>query len=156
MPAWPGGPCPQCGVDVPAMMIRCTDCRALLNTDLALTDVKVPAFVPLPEVGEQPAPVATPRGFYTPCNACGRPQRLNARYAGSIVRCKNCDSMVATPSKLEAEEIDLRLLGLYAECPHCRERMTFSPERLGRTVTCRSCDGAVRLEPTRKRQAATA
>ena len=34
MPAWPGGPCPNCGEDMPPNMVHCRECRTLLNPEL--------------------------------------------------------------------------------------------------------------------------
>ncbi len=50
MPAWPGGACPDCGDHMPANLITCQTCRALLNSELKVSFVDIPEFIPLQEV----------------------------------------------------------------------------------------------------------
>ncbi len=50
--AWPGGPCPQCGDEMPARVIHCRTCRTLLNRELTEDSVEIPVFMPLPEIAK--------------------------------------------------------------------------------------------------------
>ena len=51
MPAWPGGPCPECGEVMPENLVHCQNCRALMNPDLKTDSVEIPEFIPLQEIG---------------------------------------------------------------------------------------------------------
>ena len=66
--AWQGGPCPKCGDDMPANVVHCMTCRALLNTELTEDSVEIPAFVPLPEIREMKT--AKARGHFVRCGGC--------------------------------------------------------------------------------------
>ncbi|MEM1062653.1 MAG: hypothetical protein AAF532_11785 [Planctomycetota bacterium] len=147
MAAWPGGPCPSCGNDVPPSMIRCCECRTLLNSDLEISDVKIPEYVPLPETDADPARTVTVRGFYSSCDSCGHTHRLRARYAGKRVRCKHCDAMMRTPADLSGTSQDgPKLAALYAACPDCDRPIDFAAVDVGATVFCQSCGTPVRPE----------
>ena len=39
--AWQGGPCHQCGDDMPANLVHCQTCRALLNSELTEDSVEI-------------------------------------------------------------------------------------------------------------------
>ena len=83
MPAWPGGPCPECGDEMPASLIRCASCRALLNQELSPRESFAPEFVPLQEVETViDTPIA---GYFVTCPRCQKELRINGRYAGQNV-----------------------------------------------------------------------
>jgi hypothetical protein len=141
MPAWPGGACPECGEDVPALVVHCRNCRRLLNDDLDEDTVVEPAFVPLKEI----AAVATvePRGVYDECPACGRELRINRKYGGSVVRCKHCDASF-TMSR-QVGPVPGRV-AYYADCPHCDRELRIGVKYLGQQVACKFCRGQLRFD----------
>jgi len=139
MPAWPGGPCPECGEDMPAKMVRCRNCRAMLNTDLDSDTVEIPAFVPLKELDshvEVPA-----RGVYVDCDSCKRELRINRRYLNSTVTCKLCDAPVNLRRKPEEFTVG------YTDCPHCEKRLRIKFKYAGKVVACRFCNEKIKLLP---------
>lgn len=50
MPAWTGGPCPECGDDMPPLLVHCQTCHGLLNKDLVEHKINAPPFEPLKEI----------------------------------------------------------------------------------------------------------
>lgn len=142
MAAWTGGPCPDCGEDVPANMLRCMTCRAWLNPDLKRPEPPVPRFFPLPEVeardGAPPAPAA---GHYVVCPACTRELRVGDRYVSQAVNCRFCDERF----ELSFGEDGLRRLGVFVQCPHCGDELRAAEKYLGREVICKHCDGRLLL-----------
>ena len=67
---------------MPAKLVHCRECRALLNTDLSEDSVHIPAFQPLTEMDPadaQPGDDVRPRGEYTLCPHCGNELRVAAR-----------------------------------------------------------------------------
>lgn len=135
--AWEGGPCPECGDDMPANVVHCISCRALLNSVLTEDTVEVPEFVPLPEIKEIKASKA--RGHYIRCGGCGEELRINSKYLGANVQCRHCKhTFEYTP---EADQ-----LAMYCKCPHCTEELRASMKYLGQPVACRYCDGPIQLE----------
>ncbi len=164
MPAWPGGPCPGCGLEMPPRLVHCRNCRRLLNEDLREGELVKPEFSPLSEVPGTPATgratskrsgaaartktspsreaAAEPRGVYDGCPACGRELRINRKYAGQMVRCKHCHAGFALPASLAP------LPGrraYYADCPHCRQELRIGAKYYGTRVACKHCGGAIRF-----------
>jgi hypothetical protein len=141
MPAWPGGNCPECGEQVPANVIRCTCCRALLNSDLAIKPIAPPEFVPLPELTTcVDAPF---RGVYLACPACTRELRINLSLFGQHVECRFCHH----PFDLNRSKVTPS--AGYASCPHCNQELRAATKYLGMKVSCRHCHGSIRLvDPT--------
>ena len=89
MPAWPGGPCPDCGDEMPAKLIRCATCRALLNSELVPKEIEYPDFVPLREVlAVVDVPVV---GDFIKCPKCTRELRISCKFRGKRVSCRLCD-----------------------------------------------------------------
>ena len=77
--AWPGGPCPQCGDEMPARLVHCRSCRAMLNSELTEDSIVIPDFFMLPEVTDLKS--AASRGCYIPCPGCrSEEQRLNSSH----------------------------------------------------------------------------
>lgn len=140
MPAWPGGPCPQCGVDMPPRLIHCQNCRHLLNQDLRRDSVVIPAFVPLKEITL--APTVAPRGFYEDCHACGRELKIQRRFVGSQVRCKFCQAGFHISEDLGPNP---QRDSYYAKCPHCREKLRIGAKYLGKQVSCKHCRGELKI-----------
>ncbi len=142
MPAWPGGPCPNCGEDMPEKMIHCRECRTLLNKDLVRDSVEVPKFSPLPEIA---AMIDVPvRGIYLDCPSCGEELKIHLEYFGNRVMCKHCSS----PFLLEHGNPAVEKGAFYADCPECDERLRFSRKYLGQKVACRYCGGKLNLLPS--------
>lgn len=135
MPAWPGGPCPECGEEMPERLIHCFNCRALLNTDLEPDSVEIPEFVPLKEI--EPVTEVALRGYYLSCPHCRRELRVNAKYSGKPVTCKQCDGTF----KLDFHDSAIEKIGVYVYCPQCSDRLRLSAKYLGVKVACKACHG---------------
>ncbi len=139
MPPWTGGPCPECGEDMPGRLVHCRNCRALLNTDLESDSVEIPAFVPLQEIDsviDLPA-----RGFYISCPQCDRELRVNRKYLGRHVECAACNGSFV----FEFENSRIEKIGFYADCPHCQQRLRLSKRYAGQKVACKFCKKKIRL-----------
>ena len=134
--AWQGGPCPQCGDDMPANLVHCVSCRALLNSELTEDSVEIPKFVPLREI--DPARFVTARGHFVVCPGCDNELRINVKYKGATVACRFCHH------KFEYDR-DVHITALYADCPHCQRELRASVKYAGQSVACRFCSGALML-----------
>jgi ssDNA-binding Zn-finger/Zn-ribbon topoisomerase 1 len=141
MPAWPGGPCPECGEEMPARLIHCFNCRALLNTDLEPDSVEIPEFVPLKEIG--PVDEIKVRGHYVNCPNCTRELRVNAKYIGKSVTCKQCDGRFT----LILDDPKVEQVGVYVYCPHCSVRLRMATKYVGIKVACKTCKGHLMVVP---------
>lgn len=139
MPAWPGGPCPQCGDDMPPNMIHCRTCRQLLNPELERDSVEVPAFFPLQEV--ESLVELTPAGLFVDCTSCHKELKINRKYLGQRVQCKFC----AVDFRLDPANKEVAQADSYAPCPHCGETLRFSYKYLDSKVACRFCGGKVHI-----------
>ena len=139
MPAWPGGPCPQCGEEMPATMVHCRMCRALLNIDLESDSVDLPAFIPLPEIDSYVE--LKPRGYFISCPHCDRELKVNAKYVGQRVNCVSC----AGEFDLDFGNPGIDKTGFYADCPHCTQRLRVSKKYIGVKVSCKFCGEKLRF-----------
>ena len=139
MPAWPGGPCPECGDDMPENIIHCRSCRALLNNDLEQDSVEIPAFIPLPEIDSYVD--VKPEGYYIACPHCNRELKINGRFLGANCTCKSCNGAFA----LDLAQSGLQLLGYYGTCPHCAQRVRMAKKYAGIKVACKFCTGRIKL-----------
>ncbi|MEP3481420.1 MAG: hypothetical protein ABJZ55_19415 [Fuerstiella sp.] len=134
--AWKGGSCPSCGEDMPANVVHCISCRALLNSELTEDTVEIPEFVPLPEIHEMKSVKA--RGHYIRCEGCGEELRINSKYLGANVQCRHC-------SHTFSYETTADRLALYCRCPHCSEELRASMKYIGQAVACRFCEGPLQF-----------
>lgn len=139
MPAWPGGPCPDCGHDMPAKLVHCQFCRALLNPDLYRSDVEIPAFFELKEIPS--VPEVKVAGFHIVCPHCSDELRINRKYQGAVVACKFCSGQF----KLDVADPKIRTRAFYSDCPHCSREIRLAPKYLDRKVACRHCEGHIRV-----------
>ncbi len=139
MPPWPGGPCPQCGEDMPAKLVHCQTCRELLNDDLEHDTVEIPAFHPLKELSV--CCDAYPIGFYLECPECQKELRVHKKYLGKQVCCKFCQ----TPISLQIDSKKASSQFFYTGCPHCREELRIAQKYLGMTASCKFCQGHIQL-----------
>lgn len=137
MPTWPGGPCPECGEDMPGNLVHCRTCRALLNTDLVADSVEIPEFIPLPEI-EAMVEVEL-MGYYLACPHCKRELRVNAKYLDEKVQCKFCDSQFT----MDFSNPKLSMEAFYCTCPHCQEELRAAPKYMGMKVACKHCGGKI-------------
>ncbi|MBA3314510.1 MAG: hypothetical protein M3552_05040 [Planctomycetota bacterium] len=140
MPAWPGGHCPDCGDEMPPLMVHCRTCRRLLNDELEEDTVVEPVFVPLQELAA--VSVAEPRGVYEQCPACGRELRISRRYAGRVVRCKHCDAGFTLSRDMAPKR---GRTAYYSDCPHCRRELRVGTKYLGQQVACKHCGGQMQF-----------
>jgi hypothetical protein len=139
MSAWPGGPCPECGEEMPPKLIRCAGCRALLNPDLEPGEIVPPEFVPLPEVE---AVVDTPVvGYFISCPHCEKELRINARYLGQHVACNFCNGQF----QFQVEPPAVRWHAFYTVCPHCSRELRAAKKYRGAKVACKFCNGGIRF-----------
>ena len=137
MPPWPGGPCPECGEEMPEKLIHCRNCRTLLNSDLDPDSVEIPEFVPLQEI--EAVVELSLRGYYVHCPHCSRELRVNRKFLGKKVTCKQCAGHFVLnfdegPNRIEK-------VGVYVYCPHCSDRLRMSSKYLGVKVACKACSG---------------
>jgi hypothetical protein len=134
--AWRGGPCHQCGDDMPANLVHCQTCRALLNSELTEDSVEIPKFVPLREI--KPARIVAANGHYVPCPGCREELRINRKYRGATVACRFCSHSFSYSQSTE-------VIALYTDCPHCKEELRASSKYKGKNVACRFCSGQLML-----------
>ncbi|WP_299464412.1 hypothetical protein [uncultured Gimesia sp.] len=139
MPPWPGGPCPQCGEDMPAKLVHCQTCRELLNDDLEHDTVEIPAFHPLKELSVRCD--AYPIGFYFQCPQCQKELRVHKKYLGKQVSCKFCQAPILP--RIESGKTSSQFF--YTSCPHCREELKIAQKYLGMTASCKFCQGHIQL-----------
>ncbi len=122
---------------MPERLIHCRNCRTLLNTDLEPDSVEIPEFVPLQEIE---AAVDLPiRGYYIICPHCARELRINRKFLGKRVTCKQCTGDFVLNFDDGAGKIEK--VGIYVYCPHCSDRLRMSAKYVGIKVACKSCTG---------------
>jgi hypothetical protein len=139
MPAWPGGPCPQCDEFMPENLIHCQSCRALLNEELRTDTVEIPEFIPLAEINSM---VEVPvKGYYVECPHCSHELRVNGKYVGMRVVCKICKAQY----DLKIHSPDLVVKAFFADCPECHEELRVSQKYLGQKVACKHCQGRIQF-----------
>ena len=136
MPAWPGGPCPQCGENMPENLIHCQTCRALLNDELKADSVQIPEFIPLQEIESMVQLVLN--GNYVLCSSCDKELRIHNKYIGQRVQCKFCKTPFTYDEKVEVK-------AMYGHCPHCQEEVRAALKYSGMKVACKHCDGKIQL-----------
>ncbi|KAA0137686.1 MAG: hypothetical protein CME32_07075 [Gimesia sp.] len=139
MPAWPGGPCPRCGEDMPANLVHCQTCRELLNEDLEHDTVEIPAFHPLKELAVRID--AFPIGFYFQCPDCSKELRVHKKYLGKQVSCNFCQSTIQLPDESRSHVAS----AFYTKCPHCKEELRIARKYLGSVAACKFCKGHIQL-----------
>lgn len=137
MSAWPGGPCPQCGEDMPENLIHCQVCRALLNPELEHDSVEIPVFIPLQEIDSMSE--VTVRGHYIECPTCVKELRINSKYLGQHVQCKFCNG------SFDYTKASIRTVAVYSACPHCKDEIRAATKYLGLKVACKHCNGKLSL-----------
>ncbi len=133
MPCWPGGPCPDCGEEMPPNLIRCVNCRRVLNDDLEVDSVEIPSRIDLPEI--EVCIDAEPRGHYVGCPHCKKQLRINARYIGKRLNCKKCQETFT----LNLDDPKIKKIGFYLDCPNCSERLKVAHKYAGQKVVCKFC-----------------
>ena len=139
MPAWPGGPCPDCGQDMPANLVHCQFCRALLNPDLYRSDVEIPEFFELKEISN--VVEVEVAGYYVLCPHCEKELRINRKYVGAGVACKFCNGQF----RLDLADSRVRTKAVYTACGHCDKELRVAPKYLGMKVACKFCAGHVQV-----------
>lgn len=118
---------------MPAALVHCQSCRALLNPDLQADSVEIPEFVPLQEIATMIE--VEPRGHYVACPQCQDELRISAKYLGCGVQCKFCGC------KFTHDYPSPRLKAFYARCPHCESEIRAAMKYLGMKVACKHCGG---------------
>jgi len=139
MPAWPGGPCPDCNDTMPPLLIHCQRCGALLNSDLQSKPIPLPEFVHLEEVESMIE--VQPVGYYVGCPHCQQELRIHGKYAGERVQCKFCRK----PFQLKLEGDELSRIAFYTDCPHCSKEIRAAQKYMGAKVACKFCGGAIQF-----------
>lgn len=139
MPAWPGGDCPDCGQDMPANLVHCQFCRALLNPDLYRSDVEIPQFFELKEISSMVEIEVA--GYFVACPHCQKELRINRKYAGAAVACKFCRGHF----RLDLADPRIKTKAFFAYCGHCDKELRAAPKYLGMKVACKFCMGAVQI-----------
>jgi uncharacterized protein (DUF983 family) len=128
---------------MPEAMVRCRNCRTLLNTDLEVNSVEVPAFVPLPEL--ETMTEIEPLGIFATCPKCGKELKIARKYLGERVACKYCES----DFRLDAGAPAIKQADVYSKCPHCSKDLRFDSKYIGQKVACRFCSGKLHVRPVR-------
>ena len=134
--AWQGGPCPVCGDDMPANVVHCRSCRALLNNELSEDSVEIPEFVPLREIN--PHKMAQLQGHFVTCPSCREELRISSRYKDVTVSCRFCEHIFPYDLSVEAQ-------AMYSVCPHCEKELRASIKYLGQSVACQFCSGPLMI-----------
>jgi uncharacterized protein (DUF983 family) len=137
MPAWPGGPCPQCDEEMPENLIHCQNCRALLNEDLRTDTVEITAYIPLAEINIMVEVKA--KGYYVLCPQCDQELRVNSKYLGLRVSCKICQAQY----DLKINSPDLVVKAFFANCPECHEELRVSQKYMDQKVACKHCQARI-------------
>lgn len=145
MSAWPGGPCPDCGDDMPANLVRCATCRALLNPELKPADIMPYQPVRLQEVDSFVE--ADLVGYFVGCPRCRRKLRVHGKYDGQKVACRFCNATFLFALSRD----DLTWLGAWCTCPHCDRELRTDLTAPDHRVTCRYCDGQLLVQRGRGR-----
>ena len=114
---WLGGPCPQCGEEMPARLVHCRSCRALLNSELTEDSIEIPSFFALPEISVTAS--ASPRGHYVSCPGCLQELRIHSKYKGLRVQCKHCQQEIRA---------GLKYIGHKVVCKHCGGHLQLQAE----------------------------
>lgn len=164
MPAWPGGPCPECGDSMPANLVTCQTCRALLNTDLQQNFVDIPEFIPLrelpssesgqgyfPQDSDSALQTATrvvktkPLGVFAGCPGCAEELKIPAQLLGARVQCNHCRHAFSLDRQTELRQVT----AVYVDCPHCAKRVRANTKYANQDVQCNHCSGElhIRYEP---------
>jgi len=139
MPAWPGGPCPDCGEEMPPAIIHCRSCRKLLNTDLEHDSVEVPEFMPLQELDTMIE--IRPAGLFVECPKCEQELKINRKYLAQRVQCKFCD----VDFRLDPASPNVMGADVFSKCPHCEKELRFARKYVGVKVACRFCGGKLHV-----------
>jgi hypothetical protein len=124
---------------MPANLVHCRSCRAMLNADLESDSIEIPEFVPMKEIDSYVE--LRPRGYYVSCPSCDRELKVNAKYLGRRVTCISC----AGAFDLDFNNPRIEKLGYYADCPHCSKRLKLAAKYHGMKVACKFCTGHIRL-----------
>ena len=140
MPAWPGGPCPECGDVMPANLVRCAVCRALLNRDLNPRMIYTPDFAPLPEV--RATIDAIVKGYFINCPQCRQVLRVDRQFLGRHVACKHCSADFHCQP---GEDTGVPCDAVYLVCPKCHKELRAAEKYVGERVACKYCGEGLRI-----------
>lgn len=121
---------------MPARLVHCRSCRAMLNSELSDDSIVIPEFFPLPEVST--LRTAHPRGSYVTCPGCSAELRVHNKYRGLKVQCKHCDRLFLYGPQVA-------ITAVYMPCPHCEQEIRASLKYLGSKVACLHCSGHLEL-----------
>jgi hypothetical protein len=122
---------------MPANLVHCQGCRALLNDDLDPDSVEIPQWTPLQEL--EAMIELKPRGYFVECPHCKQELRINGKYLGETVSCKYCNGSFAFDPKGSA----LKTTAYYALCPHCNEELRLGSKYANSKVACKHCAGHI-------------
>ncbi|MCH2201600.1 MAG: hypothetical protein MK102_06505 [Fuerstiella sp.] len=121
---------------MPANLVHCQSCRALLNSELTEDSVEIPQFVPLKEI--DPFQIVSARGLYVKCPGCREDLRIHAKFKNKNVACRHCDQVFFYDKSVKS-------VALYSNCPHCEKELRASLNYVGKHVVCRFCSGPLLL-----------
>lgn len=161
MAAWPGGNCPDCGDFMPPNLITCQTCRAMLNSELKVSVVDIPDFIPLQELDEcdleksdtaiiaqSSKPVGLqvlliePRGVYYKCPGCNQELKIPKQFMGAKVQCNHCSHNF----QMDLQNEPARVAATYVDCPYCQQRIRASKKMNNHNVQCLHCQGALHIK----------
>ena len=124
---------------MPANLVHCQFCRALLNPDLYRSDVNIPHFFELQEISSVIDVELV--GYYVQCPHCDKELRINRKYSGMGVACKFCSGQF----QLDLADPRVRTRAFYMGCPHCDKELRVATKYLGMKVACKFCNGQVQI-----------
>jgi uncharacterized CHY-type Zn-finger protein len=124
---------------MPANLIHCQFCRALLNPDLYRSDVEIPQFFELKEISSMVEVEVA--GYFVICPHCEKELRINRKYAGAAVACKHCRGQF----RLDLADPRIKTKSFFAFCGHCDRELRVAPKYLGMDVACKFCMGGVQI-----------
>lgn len=124
---------------MPAKLVHCQFCRALLNPALRSISAPVPDFFELEEIANVIEVPVT--GYHVLCPHCDQELRINKKYSGCAVACKFCSGQFT----LDITSPRIRTQAFFVACPHCEQELRVAPKYVGRKVACKHCNGGVHI-----------
>jgi uncharacterized protein (DUF983 family) len=125
---------------MPANLVRCAVCRALLNSDLKPRMIYAPDFAALPEV--RATIDAAVKGYFINCPQCQQVLRVASQFVGKHVECKHC---AADFHCHPGEHAGIPCDAVYLVCPKCRKELRAAEKYIGERVACKYCGEGLRI-----------
>jgi hypothetical protein len=127
---------------MPANLVRCAVCRALLNSDLKPRVIYTPDFAELAEL--RASIDAAVKGYFINCPKCHQVLRVDRQFVGKHVACKHC--LVEFDCR-PGEQAGVPCDAVYLVCPKCHKELRASEKYIGSRVACKYCNEGLRITP---------